>query len=127
MKPLTRKTRRFFEECGRKGGRKRARRLSPAARLAIASRAANARWKKGGKAPIPISSMRLEKPSLEDPVFLEELLREGSLNDWKEIYQKIADHPFGSSSNALEKVLESTLIYGATPLWKEILRNLKGP
>lgn len=126
MKRLEKKSIRFFKESGRKGGLKRARRLSAAERLAIATRAANARWKKGGKAAIPISSIRLEKPSLEDPVFLEELLMEGSLNDWKEIYQKIADQPFGPAADSLEKVLNSINIYGVTPLWNGILRNLRG-
>lgn len=126
MSRLLRKARRFFEECGRKGGLKRARRLSAPERLAIASRAANARWKKGGKEPLPISSVRLEQPSLDDPVFLEELLMEGSLDEWREIYKKIADQPFGPAADSLEKALESTNIYGVTPLWKGILRNIKG-
>lgn len=73
-----------------------------------------------------MSSIRIEKPSLEDPVFLEELLLEGSMDEWGKIYQKIADHPFGPTADSLEKVLESTNIYGATSLWKGILQNVKG-
>lgn len=117
---ISRKNRRFFEACGRLGGFERALRLAPAKRTAIASKAAKARWGKG------YASIRLHNPRLEEAVFLEELLSEGSLSQWEQIYRKIADQPFGPTAEALEKVLSSTEIYGVTPLWKGILRTLRG-
>ena len=71
-------------------------------------------------------SVRLEKPLWKDPVYLEEVLSHGSLNDWRELRRKIADRPFGPEANALEKVLKATNIYGMTSLWKGILGHLRG-
>lgn len=116
---------RSFKSWGRVGGLKRAKRLSATARKAIASKAANARWKH--LKPISLlPSVRLSETCLEDPVYLEEILSEGSLNQWGTIYQKIADQPFGPTAQALGRVLQSTNIYGVTPLWKGILNTLRG-
>ena len=71
-------------------------------------------------------SVRLEKPLWKDPVYLEEVLSHGSLNDWRELRRKIADRPFGMEADALEKVLNGMDIYGATFLWKGILGYLRG-
>ncbi|MBI2981120.1 MAG: hypothetical protein HYY44_02270 [Deltaproteobacteria bacterium] len=122
------KSRRFFEDCGRQGGRRRARLLSPSKRSAIAKQAAAARW---GRIPssTPSKSMpsvRLDDPQFDDPVYLAELLEEGSLSHWREIYQRITDQPFGPTADALEKVLSSHKIYGVTPLWEGILREAQG-
>ncbi len=95
----------------------------------IASTAAQARWnkKKSDFSSLsPLSSVRLQEPRLEDPVFLEELLSEGTLEQWKQIYKEIAKRPFGPVANALERVLSFSKIYGVTPLWKGILREVMG-
>lgn len=118
--------RRFFEECGRRGGLKRANHLSPEKRSAIASRAAHARWKSDANHSQLMSSVRFDHPRLDDPAYLEEVLSEGSLKDWSQIYQKIADQPFGATAQTLEKVLSSTYSYGATPLWRGILHTARG-
>jgi len=73
-----------------------------------------------------IPSVRLEKPSWENPVYLEEILSHGNLGAWRELRHSIADHPFGAESVALEKVLRTNEIYGTTFLWSEILRYLRG-
>ena len=125
MKYLSSQNRSFFENCGRRGGKKRARQLLPEVRASIASHAARVRWKKEVHTP-PFSSIRFEKPNLENPTYLEELLCEGSLRDWKVLYRKIADRPFGSVSEALKKVLNSTESYGGIPLWSGILGIVQG-
>lgn len=73
-----------------------------------------------------MKSVRLENPSLDDPAYLEEVLLEGSLNDWKQIYKEISDRPFGTTAEALKRVLSSTHYYGVTPLWSRILENFQG-
>jgi len=124
MKRFHRQNQSFFKECGRLGGLKRAKGLSASLRIQIASKAAQIRWKN----PLSpsFSSVRLDDPRLHHPVFLEELLTEGSLEEWRSLYQEIANHPFGSTADALKKVLSSTKIYGVTPLWKGILGNVQG-
>lgn len=102
-------------------------RLSSSARSAIAIHAANARW---GASKRPSShfmpSVRLENPSLDNPVYLEEMLSEGAWRDWHILYRCVANEPFGDTACALEKVCSSTKIYGATALWLGILRSLQG-
>ncbi len=71
-------------------------------------------------------SIRLEEPSLNDPVYLEEILSEGAWKDWRALYRFVADKPFGSVACALEKVCASVDIYGAVELWSGILRSLRG-
>ena len=119
---------RSFEHWGKKGGKKRARLLSPTERSAIAAKAAKARWNKVGAAATkkPSLSVRLDHPQLEDPVYVEELLSEGSLTDWRRLYQQIADQPFGPTTQALQKVLSATEIYGVSHLWKGILQTVQG-
>lgn len=120
------KSRRFFEECGRRGGQKRARRLVPSRRSAIAAQAANARWGRNILVSEPMPSVRLDQPRFEEPVYVGELLEEGSLSHWREIYRRIADQPFGPIADALEKVLSSNQTYGVTPLWRGILQTVRG-
>ncbi len=119
------KNMRFFSNCGRKGGLKRALRLSKPERMAIASKAAKARWDKAPPQQKLMSSVRLNQPQLHNPVFLEELLSEGSLDQWTLLYQMIADFPFGPVTFSLERVLSSTKIYGVTRLWKGILKGVQ--
>ena len=115
-----------FKEWGRRGGLKRAQQLSASVRMQIAFKAAQTRWGKNVKADVELSSVRLDLPQLTHPVFLEELLSTGSLEQWSVLYQEISDHPFGLVSQALEKVLSSTYIYGVTFLWTGLLRNVRG-
>lgn len=68
----------------------------------------------------------MDETSWDDPVFLEEVLAEGSLTAWRELYLSLEDQPFGPSAQALQKVLAATKIYGAVPLWKGILGGLQG-
>ena len=125
MKPLSKRALAAFTEWGRLGGKHRRRALPPGLRRAIASRAARARW--GTKeAPPSLQSVRLENPAWDDPVFLEEVLTEGDLSDWRELYRQIFDRPFGETAQALERVVASVTIYGAAPLWRGLLKNLQG-
>ena len=71
-------------------------------------------------------SVRLEEPDWEASVYLEEVLAGGGLKEWRELYCRVADHPFGVVADALERVVRSVQIYGATPLWQGILKNLRG-
>lgn len=126
MKTLPNKQSDPFVAWGRQGGKKRASRLSRIERATIAAIAARARW---GKKMAPLDnlrSVRLDLPQLGDPVYLEELLVEGSLQDWKLLYHKIADYPFGETSQSLAKVLSSAKIYGITTLWQGILNSIQG-
>lgn len=125
MARLSPKTRRLFEDYGRQGGVKRSQFLSGLERSLIARKAAEVRWGKRSKAPL-MRSIRLNQSTLSHPVFLEELLTEGSLDDWKILHHEITDHPFGVSAVALKKVLLSTKIYGVNPLWMGILRSAQG-
>lgn len=113
-------------EQGRRGGLARAQRLSAIERRAIASKAANARWKMGADGLERLTSIRLDHPRLDDPVFLEEVLLEGSLAQWRIIYEEISEHPYGPTAVALEKVLSSIEVYGIVPLWRGILITLRG-
>lgn len=122
MRGLSKPTQRRFARWGRRGGRARARRLSPLRRSAIAAQAARTRWH-GSQARRAMPSVRLVAANWEDPVYLEEVLAEGSLADWRLLYQRISDRPFGATAEALARVLTSQEIYGAAPLWKGIVRH----
>lgn len=73
-----------------------------------------------------MSSVRLRRPLWENPVYLEEVLLFGGLKEWRELHRIIGNRPFGAEAGALEKVLEATSIYGASVLWKGILKNFQG-
>lgn len=113
---------RFFQESGRHGGRIRARNLSPARRSEIASKAARTRW---NNPPPTIKSVRFETADLANAAYLEEVLLEGSLHDWRGIYDEISNRPFGAVAQSLQKVLTSSKYYGLTPLWMGLLRNVQ--
>jgi len=126
MQKLSLEIRSLFGRFGQMGGERRAKSLDAARRSAIARLAARARW---GKSPLtdpPLSSVRLEQPRWENPVYLSEVLTEGSLADWRGLYQVLAEYPFGPVALALEKVLQQEPIYGVTPLWQGILRGVQG-
>lgn len=125
MKGLSKKNIRSFQEYGRSGGKKRARHLSSERRSAIAAHAAKVRWKRSDSKN-SLLSVRFDFPQLGSPAFLEEMLVEGTLSDWRQIYQRIADHPFGPTAQALEKALLASHAYGVIPLWKGILRTVQG-
>lgn len=116
----------LFAKWGKRGGATRARRLSPTQRRAIAVHAARSRWHTTGTPPLPFRSTRLTENDWTNPVFLEEVLTDGSIADWQELYHRLADRPFDVTARALETVLHATDIYGVTPLWKGILRQLQG-
>jgi hypothetical protein len=116
----------LFENFGRMGGRIRARNLSPARRSEIAASAAQIRWKNAGAHQLLMPSVRFAAPSLYEPAYLEEVLLDGSLRDWRRIIEEISDHPFGPLASALERVLASNHHYGVTPLWSAILRRVQG-
>lgn len=73
-----------------------------------------------------MASVRLVEPDLTDPVYLEEILGEGNLGDWRVLGRKIMDMPFGETAEALERVLRAQPIYGVTPLWIGLLRWARG-
>lgn len=126
MSKLRQQSKAFFEHAGHLGGKKRAQRLSAARRAFIASQAARARWGKSpARAPLQPST-RLSQIQWNDPVYLEEVLSEGSLEIWRELYKQIYDFPFGATAQILKKVLNATKIYGITPLWKGILMSVQG-
>lgn len=116
----------FFKEWGRRGGLKRAQGLSRALRTQIAVKAVQARWKKHKVSRQALFSIRLRAPDLNHPSFLEELLLDGSLEQWVPLYKEISNYPFGTIASTLEKVLASTEMYGVTPLWRGILKNARG-
>lgn len=122
---LPKAARRLFVKWGRRGGKSRRKALTAVQRRAIAAKAAAARWRQEDSARL-MPSVRLEKPSFHDPVYLEEILSEGALPEWRELYRQIADHPFGETARTLEKVVASVKIYGATRLWQSLLKNLQG-
>ncbi|HBF11946.1 MAG TPA: hypothetical protein DDW49_00920, partial [Deltaproteobacteria bacterium] len=112
MAHLSKQVKDRFQQWGKQGGKARAARLSAKHRLAIAAKAAQARWGKSASTLSVHTSTRLSQSGWDDPVYLEEILSEGSLAAWGELYQKVSEHPFGPSAEALEKVLGSTEIYG---------------
>lgn len=116
----------FFKACGQKGGKARARHLSAARRSAIAARAAHVRWKKPVEGTSLMPSIRIENPALDNPAYVEEILCEGSLEDWKAIYHCIIDRPFGPEAQALEQAIASTSAYGVIPLWRGLLQTVRG-
>ncbi len=126
MKKLSIKTREYFENWGRQGGEKRTARLSAGRRSLIASHAAWIRWGKQEKTHEMMPSVRLQVASWTDPVYLEEILAEGRIEEWRYLYHLIAEHPFGETSRSLEKVVISAHVYGASNLWHSLLVNLRG-
>lgn len=125
MKSLSGATKKLFENWGKAGGIKRKKNLSPGRRALIATHAANARW--GKREPFfSMPSVRLDQACWEDPVYLEEILEEGGLEDWRRLYHHVANHPFGEIAGALEKVVCSVEVYGVTNLWRTLLNNLRG-
>ena len=71
-------------------------------------------------------SVRLNNPAWKDPVYLEEILADGGLAEWRQLYRRVADHPFGETAQALEKVAGAVAIYGASRLWMSLLNHLRG-
>ncbi|OGQ23249.1 MAG: hypothetical protein A3I05_04000 [Deltaproteobacteria bacterium RIFCSPLOWO2_02_FULL_44_10] len=126
MKAGLKKNLASFQKWGAKGGKKRAQTLSSSQRQHIARQAALKRWQTQGKRDISLPSVRLDEGRFSDPVYVEEVLLYGNVNAWKELRRLIADRPFGVESVALKKVLERTHIYGVTPLWKRMLKQLQG-
>lgn len=122
---LSKKNNLLFEQWGKQGGLTRARNLSAQNRTTIASLAAKARWGKKSDIASP-PSIRLSDPAWDDPVYIEEILSEGQLSAWQELYHKIADQPFSGTALALKKVLAHVPLYGVIPLWQGILKGLQG-
>ncbi len=115
-----------FKQWGRQGGKARARKLSAVQRSRIASHAARARWQRHTQPSATRSSIRLQECDWSDPVYVEEILADGALADWKTLYHQIDDYPFGSTAAALERTLHATSMYGVTALWRGILQQLRG-
>lgn len=127
MSKLSSQVQKAFARWGRSGGRKRAESLSASQRSQIASRAARARWKvQAGQTPEVHDSVRLRRADWKDPVYLEEILSDGALSDWRVLYRQISEFPFGPTAEALSRVLSATQIYGATPLWRGLLAAVRG-
>lgn len=126
MRSLSAQNRTFFKKKGRQGGLRRARRLSAVQRSTIASKAARMRWRRNATKKQWPKSFRLQAPLFSDPVYLEEVLNDGTIDLWREVYLEIADKPFGEVALVLEKVLSVTKIYGITPLWQGLLKRLRG-
>ena len=126
MPKVSKKVRDFFVRWGHSGGKKRAKNLSQQERSHIASHAACIRWASIKKTKKEHTSIRLKEAKLDDPVFLEEILSEGSLDSWKELYRELSDHPFGSIAEALQSVINYTHIDGVTHLWTRVLETLRG-
>ncbi|MBI2336423.1 MAG: hypothetical protein HYU97_06640 [Deltaproteobacteria bacterium] len=124
MAKVFKPTKLIFQNWGKQGGKIRARQLSAERRRAIAVQGAHARW--GKKAHLLPPSVRLSKLEWNNPVYLEEILSEGSLEAWRELYRQLYDQPFGPAALALKKVLASTKIYGITPLWEGLLKRVQG-
>ena len=127
MNPVSKTTMLAFKQWGKMGGKRRAKNLSPLARQSISRYAALARWRSRKISIVSMSSVRLRESLWTDPVYLEEILSDGTLRDWKELRRKISDRPFGPEAIALERVLYATAIYGTTSLWKQILAHLRMP
>lgn len=115
-----------FVQWGRHGGRVRARRLAPSRRSAIAANAARARWRAPPSLSPSLPSVRLQETDWQDPVYLQEVLADGSLSDWRMLHRFIAERPFGATAQALERVLTAEKMYGVTPLWGALLRQVQG-
>ncbi len=126
MKQLSAKTRKYFEHWGRRGGEKRTGLLSKEQRSLIASHAARVRWGKQEKTHEIMPSVRLEVAEWRDPVYLEEILTQGGVEEWRHLCHLITEHPFGETSKALEKVVTFSHVYGASNLWYSLLVNLRG-
>lgn len=84
------------------------------------------RWRRNATKKQWPKSFRLQAPLFSDPVYLEEVLNDGTIDLWREVYLEIADKPFGEVALVLEKVLSVTKIYGITPLWQGLLKRLRG-
>src|SRR3989338_7623724 len=112
MASLPKTSRALFKKWGKQGGDKRGKMLSPGRRHSIASLAARSRWGENNAANRAVS-VRLENPSWEDPVYIVEILDEGGLAQWRQLYRRVPDHPFGKTPQSLEKVVGNAAIYGA--------------
>lgn len=127
MSKISSQVQKVFARWGRSGGQLRAKRLSSSQRSQIASQAARARWKsKAASASEGHLSIRLRSVNWKNPVYLEEILSDGKIADWRVLYRQIAEFPFGETADVLLRVLESTQIYGVTSLWKGLLRSVRG-
>lgn len=126
MSKLSPQIQKTFARWGRSGGRLRAKRLSSSERSLIASKAARARWATKPTPSVDHASVRLQQADWASPVYLEEILSDGSVSDWRVLYRCIADFPFGDTATALSRVLSASAIYGVAPLWRGILRSVQG-
>jgi len=113
-----------FKRWGRMGGKKRAKQLTATRRSEIAKLAAKVRWMK----PDASSdlSVRLNESNFDDPVFLEEVLSDGNLVEWKKLYDRLSEFPFGKTADALDRLLAHHYVYGSSLLWQAILESLQG-
>lgn len=73
-----------------------------------------------------MTSVRLQEADWQDPVYLQEVLAEGTLADWRMLHHLITEYPFGATATALERVLAAGHIYGVTNLWTALLRGVQG-
>lgn len=126
MKYVPSKALQAFQQWGKEGGTKRARNLSVSKRRMISRHAARIRWNRATTSDEALPSVRLDKSLWDNPVYLEEVLSYGTLREWRELYRRIADHPFGPEAHALGKVLSATHTYGTTPLWTWMLKQRQG-
>lgn len=126
MGKLSPQIQKAFARWGRSGGQLRAKRLSSSERSLIASKAARARWATNPAPSAEHPSVRLQQADWANPVYLEEILSDGSVSDWRALYRRVIDFPFGDTASALSRVLNASMIYGVTPLWRGILRTLQG-
>lgn len=127
MSKISPQIQKAFARWGRSGGQLRAKRLSSAQRSQIASQAARTRWKsKAALVNKDHPSIRLQGANWKSPVYLEEILSDGNIADWRALYRRVADFPFGETADALARVLSASHIYGVTPLWQGLLRSVRG-
>lgn len=71
-------------------------------------------------------SVRLKSTELNDPVYIEEILSDGTWENWRRLYQIILNYPFGNTSVMVEKVCSSVKMYGVSTLWQGILHLVRG-
>lgn len=55
---------------------------------------------------------------------VEDILERGTVEDWKELYQRVRKNPSGDEANAVRIVVEKNHMYGTSIIWKRLLERV---
>lgn len=65
-------------------------------------------------------------PGHEDSIpAVEDVLARGTVEDWRELAQRVVADPDGPAAQALQAVLDHVHMYGTTVIWRDVLDDVR--